>query len=150
MGRQTVGDACNLNTFSFQEWSWKKSKFNFFFFKQWKNPLYKSVFFRVYVWQSCSKTTVSVPRSCRAQSWLCCVLSSLTPALGLLFWNVLGIASVVLLPLLNKPHFAFCPFTYSLVSFSLLLINKPDFLKWVIQLGNQESVISKRFKPAPL
>lgn len=28
---QTVGDICNLNTFSFQGWSWKENKFNFFF-----------------------------------------------------------------------------------------------------------------------
>lgn len=32
MGRQTVGDTCNLNTFSFQGWPWKKSKFSFFVF----------------------------------------------------------------------------------------------------------------------
>lgn len=59
---QTVGDICNLNTFSFQGWSWKENKFNFFFFNHGRAHFY-SQSFSEFSAAELRKTTVSGGRS---------------------------------------------------------------------------------------
>lgn len=86
MGRQTVGDIHNLNTFFFQGWSWKKSSFFF--------P-YRRVHFIVSLFQSlmCSSTSAKPPSlfpdSAELWSWLCGTHPLPTLALELLPFSFL-------------------------------------------------------------
>lgn len=123
MGRQTVGDIHNLNTFSFKVGLGRKVHF----FPLWKSPLYSQSFSEFNVQQYLSKTTISVPRFCRALELALWYSSSPHTGSGAsaiiltcfdTWWALLQLV----LSFLNNSHFTFCPFIHSPLSSSSLLM----------------------------